>query len=124
MFRSSTLPVILATTLSACAASRNPVPLIASSPDVSALIGEWVGDYSSGESGRSGSITFTLRALGDTAFGDVVMVPTGLGRPVTPYSEGPAANPSAPTQASTVRRLRAADGLVCAVPVIRVFSAC
>jgi len=40
------------------------------------LTGEWAGDYSSVESGRSGSISFTLRAAGDSAFGDVVMIPS------------------------------------------------
>ncbi|HMG19454.1 MAG TPA: hypothetical protein VK573_12065, partial [Gemmatimonadales bacterium] len=37
------------------------------------------------ESGRSGSISFTLRSAADSAFGDVVMIPAGWGRPLTPW---------------------------------------
>ncbi len=90
MIRSPTLPglLMLALTLSACGASRSPVPLVGAASDVSALTGEWAGDYSSAESGRSGSISFTLRAAGDSAFGDVVMIPTAWGRPLMPYREG------------------------------------
>lgn len=71
--------------LAACAASPTPVPLVGPSTDIAALAGEWAGDYSSTESGRSGSINFTLRAAGDSAFGDVVMIPAGWGRPLAPY---------------------------------------
>ena len=79
-------PIVLgAVMLNACAASRTPVPLVGTSTDVSALAGEWAGDYSSAESGRSGSISFTLRAMTDSAFGDVVMIPAGLGRPLLPW---------------------------------------
>ncbi len=79
-------PVLLcALALDACGASRTPVPLVGTSGDVSALSGEWAGDYSSAESGRSGSISFTLRAATDSAFGDVVMIPAGLGRPLMPW---------------------------------------
>jgi len=35
-----------------------------------------------GATGRSGSIAFTLTAGGDSAFGDVIMVPRGWGRPL------------------------------------------
>ena len=68
-----------------CAANQPSVPLVGRSADIAALAGEWVGDYSSSESGRSGSITFTLRAAADSAFGDVVMIPVGWGRPLTPW---------------------------------------
>lgn len=79
-------PIVLcALALDACGASRTPVPLVGASGDVSALSGEWAGDYSSAESGRSGSISFTLRAATDSAFGDVVMIPAGLGRPLMPW---------------------------------------
>ena len=68
-----------------CAANQPPVPLVGRSADVAALAGEWVGDYSSTESGRSGSISFTLRAAADSAFGDVIMIPAGWGRPLAPF---------------------------------------
>ena len=70
--------------LAACATSQSAVPVIGPAGDVSALTGEWAGDYSSNASGRSGSITFTLRAAADSAFGDVVMIPVGWGRPLMP----------------------------------------
>jgi len=95
MARPFTLLPLLVFTLSACGASRSPVPLVGASTDMTVLTGEWAGEYSSGESGRSGSITFTLRAAGDSAFGDVVMIPSGLGRPVKPYNEGQIAEPNA-----------------------------
>src|SRR5213596_3205344 len=85
MIRSPTLSTLLVLTLTACGASRAPVPLVGASADVAALTGEWAGDYSSAESGRSGSISFTLRAAGDSAFGDVVMIPSAWGRPLVPY---------------------------------------
>jgi len=79
-------PLVAATLLLvACAANQTPVPVVGSPRDVASLAGEWVGDYSSSESGRSGSISFTLRAAGDSAFGDVVMVPVGWGRPLAPW---------------------------------------
>jgi len=69
----------------ACAANQPSVPLVGRSADVAALAGEWTGEYSSTESGRSGSISFTLRAASDSAFGDVVMIPAGWGRPLAPW---------------------------------------
>ncbi len=88
MLRSKTLPIVLLPlALSACGASRSPVPLVGGSTDISALTGEWAGDYSSAESGRSGSISFTLRAAGDSAFGDVVMIPRAWGRALVPWTQ-------------------------------------
>lgn len=113
MARLSTLLPVMAFVLSACGASRTPVPLVGASADVSSLTGEWVGEYS-GESGRSGSISFSLRAAGDSAFGDVIMIPTGLGRPVKPYSEEPVAgsNSPSPTTVLTIRFVRVEQGHV------------
>jgi hypothetical protein len=90
------LPVSLL--LSACAASQSSVPMAGPRGEVHALAGDWSGEYSSAASGRSGSITFTLRAADDSAFGDVVMIPTGAGRPIAPWRE--AAN--APARAGAV----------------------
>jgi hypothetical protein len=114
MTRSSPLLPLLLFTLAACGASRSPVPLVGESTETTALTGEWAGEYSSGESGRSGSITFTLRAAGDSAFGDVVMIPSGLGRPVKPYTEGQIAerSPSTPSTVLTIRFVRVEHGRV------------
>jgi len=85
----------LALLTAACATSQQPVRVVGPAPDIAALAGEWVGDYSSAASGRSGSISFTLRAHGDSAFGEVVMIPVGLGRPVAPWrGETPSAAPA------------------------------
>ncbi len=84
-FRATALPLVVA----ACATVQTPVPVIGLAGEVGALTGEWVGEYSSAASGRSGSITFTLRAAGDTAFGDVVMIPAGWGRPLAPWQQHP-----------------------------------
>jgi hypothetical protein len=113
MFRSPTLPTLLVLALGACGASRSPVPLVGTSADVSALTGEWAGDYSSAESGRSGSISFTLRAAGDSAFGDVIMIPAAWGRPLMPYRQQTAGGGQAPeTTVLTIRFVRVQQGHV------------
>jgi hypothetical protein len=108
MIRSPALSTLLVLVFSACGASRSPVPLVGAATDVSALSGDWAGDYSSAESGRSGSISFTLRAAGDSAFGDVVMIPSALGRPLMPYRENAAGAGAGTNQApaSTVLTIR------------------
>lgn len=67
--------VAAAALTTACATRPTPVPVIAPSSEMSALVGDWSGDYSSSETGRSGSITFSLRAGNDTAIGNIVMMP-------------------------------------------------
>lgn len=69
--------ILFALTVAAlgCSWRRTPVPVISDSGSITALVGEWNGDYNSSETGRSGSITFQLASEKDTAFGDVVMVP-------------------------------------------------
>ena len=111
MSRSKTLPALLLPfSLVACGVSHPPVPLVGTAAEVSSLIGEWSGDYSSAESGRAGSIKFTLRAAGDSAFGDVVMVPSATGIPLTPWRspDAPTAQPTGASQApqSTVLKIR------------------
>src|SRR2546428_13172364 len=105
MLRSRTfLTVLLLPALAACGAPRSAVPVVGAATDVSSLTGEWAGEYSSVESGRSGSITFALRSAGDTAFGDVVMVPKGFGRALVPWNQpGPAGGMSQTPNVLTVR---------------------
>lgn len=114
MFRSQIVStVFIGLALTACGASRSSVPLVGASDDVSALTGEWAGDYSSAESGRSGSITFTLRAAGDSAFGDVVMIPVASGRPLTPYrDQAIGANQTPQSTVLTIRFVRVERGRV------------
>ena len=114
MIRSPTLPTLLVLALTACGASRAPVPLVGASADVGALTGEWAGDYSSAESGRSGSISFTLLAAGDSAFGDVVMIPSAWGRPLVPWrgENATGANQQPASTVLTIRFVRVEHGHV------------
>jgi hypothetical protein len=115
MYRAQTHHTLLLLALTACSAARSPVPLVGAAADVSALTGEWGGDYSSAESGRSGSITFTLRAAGDSAFGDVIMIPAAWGRPLMPWRQqnaGVGANQTVETTVLTIRFVRVDQGRV------------
>ncbi|MHB1222982.1 MAG: hypothetical protein ACYC2G_02890 [Gemmatimonadaceae bacterium] len=96
----------------ACRTSPPPVPVLAERAQLDALVGEWVGEYSSAESGRSGSIVFTLRAGADTASGDVVMTPRGSGEPLSPnVPPGASATRPAP-QPLRIRFVRLENGAV------------
>ena len=68
----------------ACSTTPAPVPLVAEPVDVSALAGEWTGEYESPDLGRRGSIVFSLLAGTDTAHGDVLMTPRGYRDPLRP----------------------------------------
>ncbi len=59
----------------ACHPHLASVPVQAMPADLSAMAGRWEGDYEGHQTGRSGSIVFTLRASPDTAQGEVVMIP-------------------------------------------------
>ena len=72
----------------ACASKPTPVTVAGAASDRASLAGKWTGEYTSQSTGRSGSIVFNLSPSGDAASGDVVMVPRGLDRPLTPYSAG------------------------------------
>ena len=56
-----------------CRYRPDPVPVAGVHTEVEQLIGEWSGDYASGESRRSGTIFFQITAHGDSAYGDVLM---------------------------------------------------
>ena len=67
---------LAAAALSFSCASQNPAPPVpVAGSDVSALAGRWVGEYSSGETGRTGSIVFELKSGEKVARGDVLMKP-------------------------------------------------
>lgn len=72
----------LAAALTACASPGTPVPMAGTPTEIATLAGEWSGQYSSVETGRSGSIVFRLTAGTDSATGDVMMsAMTGGPRP-------------------------------------------
>ena len=59
--------------LSACHYRPTPVVLQASAGDIISLAGTWEGTYQGKESERTGTISFTIEAGKDTAYGDVLM---------------------------------------------------
>ena len=99
----------------ACATPpQTPVPLGGTPRDVIALAGRWEGAYSSAATGRSGSISFTLAARGDSAFGDVIMIPRGFGQPLQAWDHGAAPAGATPPRSAvlTISFVRVAQGRV------------
>lgn len=96
----------------ACGGVQTPVPVVGTPADISKLAGEWSGEYSSVESGRSGSILFKLVAGSDTAAGDVFMTPRWNVRPGDPSQP---VTPPAPLPALTIRFVRVQGGQVSGV---------
>jgi hypothetical protein len=93
----------------ACGGAQTPVPVVGASVEISRLAGEWYGEYSSVESGRSGGIVFKLVAGSDTATGDVFMTPQWLTRQGNVAQTAP--QPTT-TPALTIRFVRVAGGQV------------
>jgi len=67
-----------------CRTVEKPVQIYGESVDLKLLDGEWKGDYSSKDTGRSGTIEFVLKAEEKRAYGDVMMVPRGAKEPYHP----------------------------------------
>jgi hypothetical protein len=104
--------ILVASILGACQAAQPPVPV---SGEVMMLAGRWEGEYGSRESGRSGSILFTLAAGADTAHGDVIMVPNEWGLPPSPRTgdpDAPARRLGPAPQALAIAFVRAADRMI------------
>jgi hypothetical protein len=100
MTRRTLIPVLLAAT-AACAGPGSPIPVRG---DVEPLVGRWEGEYSSRETGRVGSIVFTLRPGRDTATGDILMIPQSADMPpATPRDGDPTRRPPQLLQLSFVR---------------------
>jgi hypothetical protein len=73
MFSRSLIIGLSVVALGACSRAVSTIPVQGSAPAISRLAGDWEGEYSSIETGRSGSISFRLRAGSDTAEGEVMM---------------------------------------------------
>ena len=105
--------VLAGVDLGACATTTPPrVPMLGIERDLSPLVGEWAGEY---HGVRSGSILFTLAAAGDSARGDVVMVPTGAQRALTPArveGSGAGVDPSQLPQPLTISFVRVSGDTV------------
>ncbi len=106
--------VLVGVVVTACAtAPQTPVPLAGAPADVAALAGRWEGSYSSAATGRSGSISFTLTASNDSAFGDVIMIPRGFGRPLQAWDHAAPAGATPPrSSVLTINFVRVAHGRV------------
>jgi hypothetical protein len=65
----------LTLTATACARSTPGIELASSDFDLNPLVGKWQGSYSSAQTGRTGTIAFTLRAGESAASGGVVIFP-------------------------------------------------
>lgn len=93
--------------------SSNPVRLYGDQVDWKFLAGEWKGEYFSKDTGRSGTIEFTLIADENKAFGDVLMIPRGSNEPYHPidYRDGAEVDPRLP-QLLTIRFVEVIGGKV------------
>ena len=67
--------IALALSATACARKTPGIELASSDFDLDPLVGQWRGSYSSAQTGRTGTIAFTLRAGESAASGSVVMLP-------------------------------------------------
>ena len=106
--------LVLLAGLAGCAGKSPPVPVQASPADIGLLAGRWEGEYSSNETGRGGSIVFTLTAGRDTAEGDVLMIPAGSNQPIMREGIGqpPAAPPGAIPSVLSIRFVEYRGGQV------------
>ena len=106
--------LVLIAGLAGCASKSPPVPVQASAADIGRLAGRWEGEYNSNETGRGGSIVFTLTAGRDTAEGDVLMIPAGSNRPIMREGMGqaPVAAAGAAPSVLSIRFVDYRDGQV------------
>ncbi|MEO8432373.1 MAG: hypothetical protein ABI592_12750 [Acidobacteriota bacterium] len=100
--------------LGAACASSPPPPApgfsVSGSPsDLRRLEGRWEGDYESAATGRSGTIVFEFRS-GDTAYGDVLMMPKGAAGPVRPAKPAVADTLKDMPQMLTIQFAKASGG--------------
>ena len=121
----------------ACASKPTPITVTGDTGDRASLAGRWVGEYNSPVTGRSGSIVFNLSPSGDAANGDVVMIPRGYGKALTPYgatsSAGVQMQNTAISQVLTIKLVRVSGDTVsgvldayrdpqCDCPVVTTFT--
>lgn len=72
----SLVAVALALT-GACALPPNTAPVPSQPADLAAMNGFWVGEFVNGETGKTGSISLTIRSSTDSAGGDIVIAAYG-----------------------------------------------
>lgn len=80
--------ILAAGLLSACH-STMPMVAVEVEPDaLSAMAGHWEGSYESEQNGREGRVEFRLTARGDTAQGEVLMLPALVNEPYQGSARG------------------------------------
>jgi hypothetical protein len=99
--------IVLSLAAGGCA-SATVIPLRGSVADLSGLVGEWNGTYSSQELGRGGTLWLKLVAGQEHAHGDVRMTPRGS---ASAYGkDGPDAPPrQPPVEFLSIRFIRVSD---------------
>jgi len=75
MQRTTLIIAALAASTIACARKPPGIALTSSDFDLKPLVGVWRGDYSNPQTGRKGTIAFSLRAGESFASGNVIMIP-------------------------------------------------
>jgi hypothetical protein len=106
------LTLALAVGTAGCSWRRTPVPVFSETGSTALLVGEWSGDYNSQETGRSGSISFSMASEKDTAYCDVVMVPKvhNVRITTTERPDVPLVKPEAMVEPLRVRFIRLGEG--------------
>jgi hypothetical protein len=92
---------MMAGSMFACALPKRPIKISADDFDISPLIGQWSGEYANPETGRSGTVAFTLRAGQSAAFGEVMMVPNSA---ASAASSGSSAQTRTPLRINFIRK--------------------
>ena len=106
--------LMLALAVAGCEWRRTPVPIISDIGSTGLLVGSWAGEYNSTQTGRSGSISFDLASEKDTAYCDVVMVPSiqTLRIATNTGTEGPTVRPQPTAEPLKLRFIRLGEGRV------------
>jgi hypothetical protein len=73
--------------LAACQYHPTPISLQGEAGSIAALRGEWSGEYWGNATERRGSLSFSISATADSAFGDVIML-TPQGQQIRPVDAG------------------------------------
>ena len=107
-FRARATIAATALVVSSCASVSPNVPLRGDCETIVQLVGKWEGVYSAEASGRSGVISFSLRAGSDTAQGDVLMVPRNDQNTGNTAADDPIRKPPPSVALLTIRFVAAA----------------
>jgi hypothetical protein len=109
MLHTSRLAALLAVVVIACTPKAPAIEVMSGDFDLNPLVGQWQGTYRNTETGRAGTIAFTLRAGETAAFGRVIMMPHSADSSATPSADA-AAVANAGRQALTISFVRKEGG--------------